>query len=500
MNLTVLRDGWIVDGSGAAGYPGDVLIEDGRIAAVGAVKAPAECATVDCAGCVIAPGFVDLHSHSDLQVLENRVEKTNQGVTTEVVGNCGFSPYPGREHAQALRDFANGIFCGRSAWEFQNAKDYFAQVEKSSTVVEVQSLAGHGSLRVGLFGNRQDALTSVELERMTGTLNEILTAGSCGFSTGLMYAPGSGAPYEELEALCRVVAKRDKLYATHIRSYSFGLIEAIDEQLELARRTGCRLQISHLQTVGRANWDRQRTALDRLEKARREGIDVEFDIYPYQAGSSVLTQLLPQWALDGGTAAMLARLADAGERKRMAEHMRSNVAQSWSDILITSAKSARNRDVVGKRVATIAEERGRDPIDATMDLIAEESGAVNMISFNQSEPNLRELLTHEMCSVISDGFYVDGKPHPRLYGTFPSLMGEVVRDRKWMTLEQAVWKVTSKPLARLRIGDRGLLRQGFAANVTVFDPKTISGPADYDEPERAPIGIRHVFLHGRAVV
>src|SRR5690349_17445754 len=398
MNLTVLQGGWIVEGSGAAGYPGDVLIEDGRIAAVGAIKAPAECATVDCAGCVIAPGFVDLHSHSDLQVLENRVEKTNQGVTMEVVGNCGFSPYPGREHAQALRDFANGIFCGHSAWEFQNAKDYFAQVEKSSTAVEVQSLAGHGSLRVGLFGNRQDALTSAELDSMTGTLDEILAAGSCGLSTGLMYAPGSGAPFEELEALCRVVAKRDKLYATHMRSYSFGLIEAIDEQLELARRTGCRLQISHLQTVGRANWDKQRTALDRLEQARREGIDVEFDIYPYQAGSSVLTQLLPQWALDGGTAAMLARLADAGERKRMAEHMRSNVAQSWSDILITSAKSARNRHLVGKRLAAIAEERGRDPIDATMDLIAEESGAVNMISFNQSEPNLRELLTHEMCS------------------------------------------------------------------------------------------------------
>lgn len=500
MNLTVLRGGWVVDGSGAAGHPGDVLIEDGRIAAVGAVKAPAECATVDCAGCVIAPGFVDLHSHSDLQVLENRVEKINQGVTTEVVGNCGFSPYPGREHAQALRDFANGIFCGHSAWEFQSAKDYFTQVEKSSTVLEVQSLAGHGSLRVGLFGNRQDALTDTEIERMTGALDEILAAGSCGFSTGLMYAPGSGAPFEELEALCRVVAKRDKLYATHMRSYSFGLIEAIDEQLDLARRTGCRLQISHLQAVGRANWDKQRTALDRLEKARREGIDVEFDIYPYQAGSSVLTQLLPQWALDGGTAAMLARLADAGERRRMAKHMQSNVAQSWSDILITSAKSARNRHAVGKRMATIAQERGCDPIDATMDLIAEESGAVNMISFNQSEPNLRDLLTHEMCSVISDGFYVDGKPHPRLYGTFPTLMGEVVRDRKWMTLEQAVWKVTSKPLARLRIGNRGLLRPGFAANVTVFDPKTISGPADYDEPERAPIGIRHVFLHGRAVV
>jgi dihydroorotase/N-acyl-D-amino-acid deacylase len=415
------------------------------------------------------------------------------------VGNCGFSPYPGREHAQALRDFANGIFCGHSAWEFQNAKDYFAQVEKTSTLVEVQSLAGHGSLRVGLFGNRQDVLTGAELDRMTGTLDEILAAGSCGFSTGLMYAPGSGAPFEEIEALCRVVAKRDRLYATHMRSYSFGLLEAIDEQLELARRTGCRLQISHLQTVGRANWDKQCLALDRLEAARREGIDVEFDIYPYQAGSSVLTQLLPQWALDGGTAAMLARLADTDERARMTEHMRSSVAQSWSDILITSVKSAGNRHLIGKRLASIAEERGRNPIDATMDLIAEENGAVNMISFNQSEDNLRELLTHEMCSVISDGFYVDGKPHPRLYGTFPTLMGEVARDRKWMTIEEAVLKVTSKPLARLRISDRGFLLPGLIANVTVFNPATISGPADYDVPDRAPVGIRHVFLHGRAL-
>jgi N-acyl-D-aspartate/D-glutamate deacylase len=495
----LLKNGRLLDGSGADSFHGSLLIQGDRIAALGSFETPAECETIDCAGCVIAPGFVDLHSHSDLQVLEDRVEKTHQGVTTEVVGNCGFSPYPGREHAQALRDFANGIFCGHSAWEFQDARDYFAQIEKSSTVVEVESLAGHGSLRVGLFGNRQDALTSAELEHMTGTLDEILSAGSCGLSTGLMYAPGSGAPFEELEALCRVVARRDRLYATHMRSYSFGLLEAIDEQLELARRTGCRLQISHLQTVGRPNWDKQRIALDRLESARREGIDVEFDIYPYQAGSSVLTQLLPQWALDGGTAAMLARLAGPADRARMAEHMRNNVAQSWSDILITSAKSPHNRRAVGKSVAAIAEERGCDPIDATMDLIAEERGAVNMISFNQSEGNLRELLTHEMCSVISDGFYVDGKPHPRLYGTFPSLMGEVVRDRKWMTLAEAVKKVTSKPLARVGIGDRGLLRPGLLANVTVFDPATVSGPADYHVPDRPPVGIRHVFLRGRAI-
>ena len=183
----------------------------------------------------------------------------------------------------------------------------------------------------------------------------------------------------------------------------------------------------------------------------------------------------------------------------MTEHMRSSVAQSWSDILITSVKSAGNRHLIGRRLASIAEERGRNPIDATMDLIAEENGAVNMISFNQSEDNLRELLTHEMCSVISDGFYVDGKPHPRLYGTFPTLMGEVARDRKWMTVEEAVLKVTSKPLARLRINDRGFLRPGLIANVTVFDPATISGPADYDVPDRAPVGIRHVFLHGRAL-
>lgn len=492
MNSTLLKGGLIADGSGGAPAAGDLLMEDGRISALGKFPEPTDCRVVDCAGMIVAPGFIDLHSHADLQVLEGRREKSDQGCTTEVVGNCGFSPYPGGEHTGELREFANGIFCGGADWSFPSARDYLAAIEHASAI-GVQSLVGHGSLRIGLFGNRQSALTAPELERMEGVLGDALDAGACGFSTGLMYAPGSGAPFDELERMCRVVARHGRLYATHMRSYSFGLLDAIDEQLALARSTGCRLQISHLQSVGRANWHKQREALDRLEAAHREGIDVEFDIYPYQAGSTVLTQLLPQWALDGGNSRMLGLLSDPDQRRTIAEETRKHLAQDWSDILISAVATPGNQRLVGQTMASIAAERGLDPAEAVIDLLIEESGAVNMVSFNQSEANLREILTHPLASVISDGFYVKGRPHPRLYGTFPHLLGEFCRERSWMPLGQAIHKITAKPAARLGLNGRGTLRPGAVADVTVFDPRTIAGSASYDHPECAPVGIEHVF-------
>lgn len=494
MKVTVLSGGTILDGSGSPPFAADVLIEHGRIAAVGVnLDQPAGADVVNCRGLAIAPGFVDLHSHSDLQVLENRTEKTLQGVTSEVVGNCGFSPYPCGNHAADLREFANGIFRGDDRWAYANASDYLSAIERNAGAVSVYSLIGHGSLRVALFGQRQGALEAGELDQLDGELQTALSAGAAGFSTGLMYAPGSSAPFEELTRLCKSVARAGKLYATHMRSYSFALLEAVEEQLALARTTGCRLQISHLQAVGQANWDKQRRALDMIEAAAREGIDVEFDIYPYRAGSTVMTQLLPQWALEGGMDRLITRLRNTPERRRIGEEALSSMAQRWSDIFVTSVGSTGNQALVGQNLDQIGERFGVGPVEAAMDLIIQEEGAVNIVSFNQSEGNLRELLTHPLCSVISDGFYVNGRPHPRLHGTFPFLLGQIARDQDWMPLESAIHKITTKPAARLGLTDRGRIAAGLRADLVVFDPSVVDSPATYEEPEKEPVGIVAVY-------
>jgi dihydroorotase/N-acyl-D-amino-acid deacylase len=491
-----LSGGLLVDGTGVPPRPGDLLINGNRIEAVGPFAPPADAERIDCAGLVVSPGFIDAHSHSDLQVLESRPEKIRQGVTAEVVGNCGFSPYPTGDHPGALREFANGIFCGAGKWGWTGAAEYLAEARPGATTFAV-SLVGHGSLRIAVAGHRLGPLSESAMDRMEGLLDQALSAGAAGFSTGLMYAPGSSAPFSELERLCRVVARRDAVYATHIRTYFGGLVDAIEEQLELARRTGCRLQISHLQAAGAANWPLQEPALERIEAARRNGLDVAFDCYPYTAGSTVLTQLLPQEALEGGISAMVATLLDRGRRAAVAAEIESAIPWRWSDIVISSVGSSANTGIIGWTLAQIAEHRGRPPVEVVFDLLVEERGLVNMLCINQSEDNLRATLTHPLSIIGSDGFYVKGRPHPRLHGTFPKLLGTYSRDLGWLSLEEAVHKITGAPAARFRLNDRGRLAPGFLADVTVFDPTSITSPATYEQSDLPPTGIRFVFREGR---
>ncbi len=491
-----LSGGMLLDGTGAEAYPGDILLRDGRIAALGKLEKPADAQELDCGGLAIAPGFIDAHSHSDLQVIEGRREKLVQGVTTEVVGNCGFSAYPPSPDPAELRQFADGILHGHGAWGWPSSDAYLRAVEKGATA-HVASLVGHGSLRTAVAGSRQGPLPEADVDRMEALLEEAFEAGAAGLSTGLMYAPGSSAPASELERLCRVVQKRGKIYTSHIRSYFADLVPAIEEQIELARRSGCRLQISHLQAAGAANWPQHARALETIERARAEGIDIAFDCYPYVAGSTVLTQLLPQWVLDGGAGSMLARLRDLTERRKIADEIVTTIAWRWSDVLISAVGSQANAPTVGRSLRQIADDRGCEPVDAMIDLLIEEDGQVNMLSFNQSEENLRLSLTHPLALVISDGFYVNGRPHPRLCGTFPFLLGEICRNRKWLTLQDAVRKITSRPAERFHIRDRGILRTGAFADVAVFDPVRVASPATYDDPELPPIGIQYVFREGR---
>jgi N-acyl-D-amino-acid deacylase len=492
----LLRNGIVIDGTGREGFLGDVLVVGQGIAEVGRFQPPADAKVIDCTGLAVSPGFLDAHSHSDLQVLEDRKEKVLQGVTTEVVGNCGFSPYPAPPDPLPLREFANGIFCGDDRWGWASARDYLRAAAASPTV-NVASLVGHGSLRIAVAGNKLGPLSKRELDAMEKKLDEALSEGAAGFSTGLMYAPGSSAPFEELVRLCGVVARHEKIYTTHMRTYFSGLLDAVKEQIELARRAGCRLQISHMQAVGAANWPLQTPALELIEKARREGIDIGFDCYPYVAGSTVLTQALPQWVLEGGLEGMLGRLADPAERARIARETDASIEWRWSDVYISAVGSERNRAAVGKNLAELGEQRERKPVDVMLDLLVEERGAVNMLCFNQSEENLRQTLTHPLSVIISDGFYVKGRPHPRLHGTFPLWLGTYARERRWLSLPEAIQKITGRPAQRFGIRQRGRLEPGYYADITVFDPRTIGSPATYDEPERPPTGIRHVFRNGQ---
>jgi N-acyl-D-amino-acid deacylase len=499
--ITILVGGTIVDGMGTRPYPGEVAVAGGCIISVDGPGSSRHAArdgarVIDCAGCIVAPGFIDAHSHSDLQLLENRTEKLLQGVTTEVVGNCGFSPFPLPENAQTLHDFANGIFNGGCNWGWDSAASYLASASQSK-VATVLSLVGHGSLRINVAGTTGRPLTSRELDRMVGLLDEALAQGAVGFSSGLMYAPGSGATKEELIALCRLTAKRGRIYATHMRSYSEGLIDAVEEQIAVAEASGCRLQISHLQAAGPDNWQLQRPALAAIELASRRGVDVEFDVYPWLAGSTVLTQILPQTALEGGIVELLGRLQDAEQREAIRAKIKPEA--TWERVVITSVAKDPG-SLVGRSIMEIAEERGVEPNSAVLQILEEQEGNVNIVEHCQSIENLRELVTHPMASIVTDGVYTSGRSHPRLYGTFPLLLGELVREHKWLTLETAIHKITAQPAARFNRNDRGVLAEGLAADITVFEPHTIRTEATYENPSVSPTGIRYVFRNGAVAV
>jgi N-acyl-D-amino-acid deacylase len=505
----------VIDGTGAAGARADVGIRDERIAAVGDLGRERAANRVSALGKMVAPGFIDMHSHSDWRLWANRraESKIRQGVTTEVVGNCGFSPAPvSTEFLEDLRGFALYVPPAMD-FRWRSVGEYLKAFDDEGTALNVVQLVGHGTLRIAAMGFARRAPAAGELTRMQRLLADAIEDGAWGLSTGLIYAPGSYATTDELIELASVAARHRGFYASHIRGEGATLLDAVGEAIRIGRAADLPVQISHLKAAGRPSWGRVTEALALIDAARVEGVDVSADVYPYTASSTTIRTLLPDWALEGGVDAMLARLAEPEARARVRKELQAPVGAGhslldrvgWDNVMI--AACARRKDAEGQRLSELAVARGMDPLDAALELIVDERGKAYMILFQLDERDVQVVLRHPRVMIGSDGSALApygelgaGKPHPRSYGTFPRVLGEYVREQRTLTLAQAVHKMTGMPAQRLGFRDRGVIRVGAYADLVVFDARTVADRATYEAPHRYPEGVEHVLVNGRFVI
>jgi N-acyl-D-amino-acid deacylase len=483
----VLRNGTVFDGTGADGRTLDLAITDGRIAAIGPHLPDRGREEIDVRGLAVAPGFIDIHSHGDGSLEQDPRDESviRQGVTTIVVGQDGSS------RATGAID--------------QTFADYFTAIDQLRPSPNVAAMVGLGSIRGTVIGDRDRPATPDEIARMTAMVERALADGACGASSGLEYTPGAFASLDELIALCRPLASRRLPYATHMRNEDDRLLDAIDESIAVARGAGSPLEISHLKTQGPRNWPHLDDVFSRIDAARAAGMDVTFDRYPYLAYSTGLTNLFPVWSRDGGIDAFLARLDDPaiGPRIKRETLAKIELIGGWDNVQLSAIRAVEDRDAEGKRLGAAARAHGVDPFDYTVALLKRSHGSIGMAGFAMSEANLERILTHPLCMICSDGggFAIDGptrrgSPHPRGIGTFPRVLGRYVRERKALTLPDAIRKMTSAPAARLHLTDRGRLATGLAADVVVFDPARIADTATFEQPFQYPIGISAVIVNG----
>jgi N-acyl-D-amino-acid deacylase len=511
MDDLLIRGGHVIDGTGAPGRDADVSVEAGRIVAVERRASRPARRVLDARGQVVAPGFIDIHTHSDFTLpLNPRAEsKIRQGVTLEVVGNCGFSVAPALpERLAMLREYlapsAAGLSFGAASFA-----EYVAAFPPTSVNVIFQ--VGHNTLRLMAVGMDDRPPTADELATMEQLLAEGLSAGAWGLSSGLFTPPGCFADSTEVHALARVLRRHGAAYSTHMRDEADRVGEAVREALAVAEATGVHVQIAHLKLSGTDNWGGARRLLGEIEAARRRGLAVDCDAYPYDTATNPLRNLLPRWLVEGGIPAMLERLARRDVRQRIrADIGRDGLTNfgripSWDVVRV--AVSPHQPHEAGRTLEEIARRRAVDPLDAVCDFLADDRGATRILITSMSEADVHAITGAPWVLVGSDanalatsGPTSQGKPHPRSYGTHARLLGPFVRDLRLLTLPQAVHKTTGAAAAALGLRDRGLLREGHWADVAVFDPGKIADLATYDDPHRYAVGISAVVVNGEVVV
>ncbi|OGD48308.1 hypothetical protein A3K69_03935 [Candidatus Bathyarchaeota archaeon RBG_16_57_9] len=503
-DLAILN-GRVIDGTGNPWYRGDLWVSGDTIAAIGGVKAKAD-KVIDARGMVVAPGFIDIHSHSDYTILrEPRAEsKVRQGVTTEVIGNCGNSAAPMNKGLQEYRrSYMAAMMGDDQVYTWETMADYMGLVERIGAAFNVATLVGHGTLRQNTVGNEDRPPTEGETAEMARLLRESMEAGAWGLSTGLIYTPSVFAGTDELVDLARVASEYGGLYSTHIRGEGDTLLEAVREAIEIGRRAGARVQVSHFKACGSRNWGKTADTLRIVEEARGLGVDVTFDQYPYAASSTGLASILPMWVQEGGASRLLERLRNPQVRERIRTEPTEEM-EDWGRLVVVQAINSPGYE--GLSLGDIAAREGVDPLDSMCDLLVREGTQVMIVLHEMVEEDVVRVMRSPLGIVGSDGRAVSpggvfgrSMVHPRFYGTFPRVLGKYVREGV-LSLPEAVRKMSGATAQRLGLHDRGLIREGFKADLVVFDPETVSDKATYTEPHRYPSGISHVLVNGVPVV
>jgi len=508
MPRLVIRHGLIVDGAGNPWFKSDLEITGKKISHVGK-SSGSKAKAIDASGCVVAPGFIDIHSHSDLDILVNpkAESKVRQGVTTEVFPNCGSGPAPLKgEAVELVKDDLREL--GLSL-NWSTMAEYMRRMERQGISLNVALLIPHGTLRACVLGFENRRPTEKEMEEMKTLTEQCMRQGAFGMCTGLRYVPGSYAETDEVVELLKVVGKYGGFYASHIRdegdrgTYPAAIAEAV----EIGERAGVPVEISHLKALGRRAWGKVKDALKIVDDARTRGVDVTCDMYPYTASGTGFMAWIPKWSHEGGFDKFLERLKDPELRRKIVEETRVVLDDRGGPEKAVLTRFSPNRQYEGKTLKEISAMKAKDPVDVMLDLLVESGGETPVVNFNMLDGDVEAVMRYPAVMFGTDGYSLApygvlgrGKPHPRSYGTYPRVLGRYVQDRKLLTTEEAIRKMTSLPAQRLGLQDRGLVKEGMCADIVVFNPRKVRDTATFTDPHQYPDGVEYVIVNGTIVI
>jgi N-acyl-D-aspartate/D-glutamate deacylase len=509
----LIRNGTIIDGTGNPSYKGDVGIRGGRIAAMGPLSQARAARTIDASGLVVTPGFIDIHNHSDSALLVDGDAESmiRQGVTSMILGEGGSAAPVGGRQAESRRGRG-----GETSWT--DFRGYFARLLSSGISTNVGTYVGSSQIWTYVRGPNAGPPTREELDQMRAQVRTAMEQGVLGVASSLSGPPGAWIDTDTLVAMCQVAGEYGGIYSTHMRTEGFGVFQSVAEAIEIGRRARVPVDIIHLKIAEHKLWGQMPELVTSIAAARAAGQEVEAHVYPYRAGQNNLSSIVPPWAHEGGSQAMLGRLQDPALRPRIEKEILEGIPGSnwynhytatggWEGMLLVSLSNPKYKQYEGKRMSEVIRDRGGKPLDVLFELLRENSGSVPTVYFHHAEEDMRYALRQPFVSIGSDGTAVKnegplarGNPHPRYYGTFPRVLGRYVREEKLLTLEDAVRKMTSANAAKIRIYDRGILRPGLAADITVFDRNRVIDRATFEKPHQYAEGIDYVIVNGQVVL